>query len=133
MGTLASLAPILGFLAGTIIARLTKSELEPGKKYFVLLQHALIAVIAGVLSWQSPISALVIGLLLFAVLWKTQFPHSLELTPLLAVPAVLSQNAIIPIFLYFIPTGTLHYKEYRKMILVSIVYALIVIIASVSF
>ncbi len=133
MGTLATLAPLLGLFAGAIIARLTKSELALGKKYFVLLQHTLIAVLIGVLLWQSPIYAVAIGILVFATLLKTKFEHPLELTPLLAVPALLVNVTHIPIFLYFIPTGTLHWKETKKLILIALVYTALVVISSLTF
>ena len=130
MGTLAALDPLLGLLAGALVARLAKNELKQGKYYFILLQHALLASIAGVLLWQSKIAALAIGLLLFIIFWKTKFANPLELTPLLAVPAALAQSTHSPIFLYFIPTGTLHWKETAKLTGIALVYAVIVVISS---
>jgi len=137
MGTLAviaPLAPILGLLAGIISAFLAKSELKPGKYYFQLMQHAMIGVIAGSLAWQfGQITAIPIGMLVFLVLWKTKFTHPVELIPILAVPATLSSIAQIPIFLYLIPTGTLHNTELKELTVVSVVYAVLVTIASLPF
>ena len=134
MGTLAAITPILGLLAGIISAKLAKSELKPGKYYFQLMQHAMIGAIAGSLLWQfGKITAIAIGLLVFLVLWKTKFTHPVELIPILAVPATLSNIAQIPIFLYLIPTGTLHNKELKELTVVSVIYAVLVTITSLPF
>ena len=52
MGTLAQIAPILGLLAGLIIAKLVPYELKQGKKYFRLLQHGLFIAIIATAIWQ---------------------------------------------------------------------------------
>jgi len=129
MGTLAALSPLLGLLAGVIVARLAKYELKQGKPYFILLQHALLAGIAGALLWQFRTAAIVIAVGLFLILWKKKFTHPLELTPCLAVPAMIVQ---VPIFLYLIPTGTLHWKETKNLVAVALVYAVIGIFSTLT-
>ena len=52
MGTLAHLAPVLGLLAGLIVAKLAKSELKQGEKYFQFMQHILFVAIIGIAVWQ---------------------------------------------------------------------------------
>jgi len=52
MGTLAHLAPILGLLAGLIIAKLVPYELKQGERYFLLLQNALLVLVIGMAVWQ---------------------------------------------------------------------------------
>ncbi len=52
MGTLAHIAPVLGLLAGIITARLAKSELKQGEKYFKILQYALGIAVIGTVVWQ---------------------------------------------------------------------------------
>ena len=134
MGTLAALVPILGLWAGTIVAKFTKSELKLGKKYFVLLQHVLVASIFGTIIWQIDKNwAIIIGVVVFAAMWKTKFEHLLELSPILAVPAVLAEQTQIPILLYFIPTGTLNLKENKRIIFVSAAYIILVLTSSLTF
>jgi hypothetical protein len=53
MGTLANIAPILGLLAGLIIAKLVPYELKQGKKYFIPLQYALLIAVIGMTIWQK--------------------------------------------------------------------------------
>lgn len=52
MGTLAQLAPVLGILAGYIVAKLTPYEFKQGQKYFRFLMYALLAVVIGTAAWQ---------------------------------------------------------------------------------
>lgn len=52
MGTLAHLAPVIGLLAGFIIAKLTPYEFKQGQKYFKILMYALALVVIGTAVWQ---------------------------------------------------------------------------------
>ncbi len=52
MGTLAHITPVLGLLAGIIIAKLVPYELKQGEKYFRTLQYALAAAVIGTAVWQ---------------------------------------------------------------------------------
>ena len=52
MGTLAQLAPVIGLLAGCIVAKLTLYEFKQGEKYFKFLMYALLAAVIGVAVWQ---------------------------------------------------------------------------------
>lgn len=126
MGTLAAIAPILGLFAGIITAKLAKSELQQGKKYFILLQNILLAVIIAIMTLNfGKTWAVLSAVATFIILWK--FSHQLYLTPLLAVVAAKMPATQIPIFLYCIPTGTLS-KDMKKIVLVAIAYALIAVL-----
>lgn len=124
MGTLATIIPVLGILAGQIIALLAKTEIKPGKKYFKILQHALLALILGALFWNVKTIAIISAIILFVVLKITKFKHPIGLTALLAIPAIINPLTQIPIFLYYIPTGTLNTKS--KTIAAGIIYLLII-------
>ena len=91
MGTLAQLAPILGILAGCIVAKLTPYEFKQGEKYFRRLMNALVIAIIGVAVWQYT------------------HGHDIQLE--------------VPIFLFFIPFGTLYNKRYLLLGSAAVVYA----------
>ena len=127
MGTLAALAPLLGLLCGIILARIAKSELKEGHRYFILSQHVLLAgILTAVLWYYAPLPAIGVGALLWLVLWKTEFSHPLQLMPLLFAPAVVQP---VPVFLYFIPTGTLLRKQ--NLWPYVIMYAVLAIISTI--
>jgi len=126
MGTLEALTPLLGLLAGIIVAALAPSELKDGKPYFILLQHLTLASILVALLWEAPVFAFLAGAALFFTLWKKHFPHPLTLMPALAAPAAMNSTALIPLFLYFIPTGTLH--KTKELILLTGTYAALAIL-----
>ena len=50
---LAALIAFTGIIAGVFLAFFTKEEMKPGKRYFELLQKALLAVIAAVFLYYS--------------------------------------------------------------------------------
>ncbi len=128
MGTLAAIAPIIGLFAGMITARLAKSELKQGKKYFILLQNILLATIIAIMTLNFGIIwAVASAVIAFLILWK--FSYQLYLTPLLAVAAAKMPATQIPIFLYCIPTGTLN-KDIKKILLVAVAYSIIAVLAS---
>ncbi len=131
MGTLAALIPITGILAGIIAAHLAKNEIKPGQKYFQLLQHAMLGVILSVMLWKIPILAIISGIILFVLLYATNFKHPIGAMTLLAIPAILKPATQIPIFLYYVPTGTLNEKS--KNIIAVIVYAIIILIYHLFF
>jgi len=125
MGTLIALTPLIGILIGLITARLAKSELKDGKKYFILLQHIALSGIAVVLMWQyNMMYAGIAGILLFSILWKVKFEHPIALTPLLALAA---NYATVPILLYFIPTATLN-RNMKKLVGIIAAYAIIIVL-----
>lgn len=126
MGTLAAIAPILGLLAGTIAAKLAKSELKQGQKYFILLQNIILSIIIAIITLNFGIIwAVLSAVAAFIILWK--FSYQLYLTPLLAISAAKIPETQAPIFLYCIPTGTLN-KDIKKILLVAIAYALIAVL-----
>lgn len=128
MGTLAALAPILGLFAGTITARLAKSEARQGQKYFILLQNTIFSVIIAIITLNFGITwAILSAILAFIILWK--FSCQLYLMPLLAIAAAKIPATQIPIFLYCIPTGTLS-KDIKKTLFAAIAYFIIAVLAS---
>jgi len=129
METINAILPILGLLAGTIIAYLTKEELKSGYKYFVLLQHLLLAITIAMIA-QKIIYAIPIAIGLFLIQYFIKYKHPTITIPLLAIIAQI-QTTQIPIFLYLIPTGTLHYKEHKKMILIMVCYVIISIVFNI--
>lgn len=56
---LAAIVSFSGLIAGAILAFFTKEELKPGKKYFELLQKALLAAIAAVFVYYLGLHLLV--------------------------------------------------------------------------
>jgi hypothetical protein len=96
MGTLEHFAPVLGLLAGVIIAKLTPYEFKQGKKYFKILQYALLVAVIGTAAWQKI--------------------NSQEI------------NLHIPIFLFFIPVGTLHHKNYKIIAGIAAIYIIITLL-----
>ncbi|MBW2969584.1 hypothetical protein KY319_00470 [Candidatus Woesearchaeota archaeon] len=124
MGTLATIMPVLGLMAGQILGWLAKTEIKPGKKYFRILQHALLAIIIGALFWNVKTIAIISAIVLFIVLKITEFKHPIGLTALLAIPVIINPITQIPVFLYYIPTGTLNTKS--KTIAAGIVYLIII-------
>ena len=125
MGTLATIMPILGLIAGGIASWLAQSEIKSGQKYFLLLQPALLGLILAALLWKVPIMAIIAGVILFVVLYATNFKHPIGLTTLLAIPAIFAPITQIPIFLYLVPTGTRN--KIMNNIIAIIVYVLIVV------
>ena len=117
------LIPVLGLFAGAIIAKLAHEELKDGHPYFVLSQHVLLASIIGIMIWNIP--GIIVSVLFFLALWKMRFNHPLRLMPVFAVPAMFNPISQIPIFLYFIPTATLHHNKPKKLFVTAIAYILI--------
>ncbi len=79
MGTLAHLAPILGLLAGVIIAKLVPYELKQGEKYFKILQYVLGIAVIGIAVWQKIKMQTInvdIPLFLFLIVVGTRYHHS---------------------------------------------------------
>ncbi len=131
MGALASLLPVLGLVAGLIIARFTKSEIKTGRKHLELLQKALLATIAGTMLWNFGIFiSAPWGIVIFLLILRHNIP--LELIPFLAIPSVLAEQTQIPIFLYFLTTASLYHKE-RKVLVFGGLYAIIALLSTVKF
>ena len=94
MGTLATLAPVLGLLAGVIVAKLVPYELKQGQKYFKILQHTLLIVIIGTAVWQrinaQPINIEVLVFLFFIPIGTLQHKNYLLLSGIAAAYIVIS-------------------------------------------
>ncbi len=65
---LTSVAAYSGIIAGFIIAKLTKEELKPGRKYFSMLMSMLLALITGLALTYYNLSILVTLILSIAVM-----------------------------------------------------------------
>ena len=125
METISTILPIIGLFTGTIIAYLTKEELKSGKKYFITLQHLILSLIIAIL---FPLKyALLTTIILLLLQYLISYKHPLITIPILAIFTQIPKTQI-PIFLYLIPTGTLHYKEHKRLTIIGIAYVLISII-----
>ncbi len=130
MGALAAAFPVIGIIAGIIIAKLTPYEQKQGKKHFILLQHLTLACIISIILLRfGNIVGIISGIAAFLILWKTDFPHFTWMTPILAIPSALVINTQIPIFLYFIPTGTMS-RNIKKTLLAAVAYVIIAVMAA---
>ena len=120
--SLISLISFSGLLIGMLLAFTAKEELEPGKKYFLLLQKlTLLLVLIFLLNFFNinlylRITTYVLFILLMAINIKSQIIY-----PALAVVFFLSLKDInlfitnsILIFLYGFPTGSLFAKKLIK-------------------
>ncbi len=123
MGTLISLIPLLGIPAGLIIAYFSPKEHKQDRHYYLWLQRILLGTIVGATAWHYDPWLSVIGVLpLF-------FTAPLWIIPLLGIPSALATESHIPIFLYFLPTATLHKKEWRQLLLMAALYTAITIVS----
>jgi hypothetical protein len=131
MGPLANALAVLGLLAGFIVAKLAKPELKPGQKYFIILRHALISAILGIILWKYNHYAAGLAILFFIILWKFSFEH--QPVPMAVLLGILSTyfNLSILIFLYFIPTGTLIHNDWKKLLATGAVYLIAFAIATI--
>jgi len=124
MGTLAALAPILGLVSGHFIARLTPDEWRAGQSYFLLAQHALLALVVSMLGptllWQASLAALLLGFFFYL-----SFAHPFQLVPFLGILSAYVPAAHIPLFLYFLVIGG-HYSI-KHLSITSALYALVAI------
>lgn len=107
-----ALAPVIGF----ILARFTKEELAPGKKYFVFAQHAffILAAFVSVLAHKWTIAYVIAGLVaIFAYLIVKQLRTPLIAEALLGIAFALTAEQPLFFlfgtlaFLYGLPAGTL--------------------------
>ena len=117
MGTLAQLLAVLGLLAGYLSARFAHYEMKDGKKYFVLLQHALLATLIGMITWAyRPSIAIIVGIVFFLFLWKFSMVHQLKPTAFCLGLLTGFYSTELVTFLYFIPSATLNYKDKKNLL-----------------
>lgn len=107
-----TLAPLIGHITG----KLTIEELKQGKKYFIILQHALFLAIATVFLYAHKTALLpaAIGLTtVFAYLEFDKFKNQLLIAALQAIAFALTSQTThsfllnTTLFLHGLPTGTL--------------------------
>ncbi|MBS3098062.1 hypothetical protein J4209_04685 [Candidatus Woesearchaeota archaeon] len=115
------LASILSFSAlflGFSLALAAKEELKPGKKYFVLSQNIILALILVFLLYFKKVSLILSIIIVIAVLlslfYFDKIKNKYTIYPLLGIIFYLSSKNInlfviesALIFLYGLPTGTL--------------------------
>lgn len=113
---LASLIVSLGLFCGVILGYIAKEEMKPGKKYFILLQHAIIAVMLVLmvyLRFEGDIVFLFVAGLFF-IFYKTKFKKQI-MPEIYVLFALIFANAKAESFLilaslmllYGLPTGSL--------------------------
>jgi hypothetical protein len=120
--SLISLISFSGLLVGMLLAFTAKEELDPGKKYFILLQKLILLLILIFLlnffniNLYLRIIIYILFIFLITINIKSQIIY-----PILAVVFFLSSNDInlfitnsILIFLYGFPTGSLFAKKLIK-------------------
>jgi len=132
VGTIMPVIIALSFIFGLLIARWAKEELKPGKPYFLIAQHILLAVVLGVIVWNlHKIAAVCSAIILFVILYAYKFKHPAVVGfPLGA--ALLSRNAIPAIFIYGLVSGTVFKirKKPQQAILEAILFAVIGFLAT---
>jgi len=120
--SLISLISFSGLLVGMLLAFTAKEELEPGKKYFLLLQKlTLLLILIFLLNFFNINLYLRITIYILFICLMTINIKSQVIYPLLAVVFFLSLkdmnlfiiNSIL-IFLYGFPTGSLFAKKLIK-------------------
>jgi len=120
--SLISILSFSGLLVGMLLAFTAKEELEPGKKYFILLQKlTLLLILIFLLNFfDVNIYSRIIMYILFIVLMTFNI-KSQVIYPLLAAVFFLSSKDInlfitnsILIFFYGFPTGSLFAKKLIK-------------------
>ena len=131
MGTLTGiLTPAIiasSFIFGLLVARWAKEELKPGKPYFLIAQHIILAVVLGVIVWHlHRIAAVCSAIILFVILYAYKFKHP-AITGFPLGAALLSRNAIPAIFIYGLVSGTVFMirKKPRQAILEAILFTVI--------
>ena len=120
--SLISLISFLGLLVGMILAFTAKEELEPGKKYFQLLQKlTLLLIVIFLLNFFNINIYLRIIIYILFIFLMTLNIKSQIIYPVLGVVFFLSLRDInlfttnsILIFLYGFPTGSLFAKKLIK-------------------
>ena len=135
-----SLIVYFGLILGGITAYMARDELKQGKKYFILMQNFILALIAAFLLYFFSISIyfmIVASLIVFFALflieksWKSYFIY-----PLLAVIFYLSSKSLnlfmlesTLIFLYGFPTAALFVKKKKDILICSLRHISFIIIS----
>ncbi len=126
---LVSAISFLGLAFGIIIAFIAKDELKQGKKYFITLQNAIVALSVGVLAYFYKIDlyfVVILTLLIFFVLFYIEnVKKSYVIYPLLAFIFYISSGITsffvvesVLIFLYGFPTAALLVRKRKDIIYV---------------
>lgn len=126
---LIALVPVLGILAGYIISRHTKKEIEDGRKYLNLLGHLVLAyVVFAILNHQRMSWAVVGAILVFLVFFLMKIEHGYQVMPLFAADAVLDPPSAVPLLAYNMIASSLDHKRKKKLTLAAGLYVLIAVV-----
>jgi len=124
---LVSLISAFGLAVGLIAGRIAEEELKPGKKYFVLAQNFILALILFVLLFFYKIDAIIsivlAAVFLFLLIKLKELKNNYLIYALLGGVFFISsknesfiyQSSLI--FLYGFPTAALAYKKKHKALL----------------
>ena len=108
----------IGLLIGAFIARNTKEELKPGKKYFILLERIVLFVLVLFTLYNVSFGfgtavAFLVGLLFFYKLSKSYFYLGLVMLLASFVSVNYLASVTILIFIFGLPHGSLFYPGKR--------------------
>ncbi len=124
---LSAIVVFLGFVIGLVIRHYTKEELEPGKKYFSLLQRLLVLVIVSFFLYSLHVKVYAITVALFIVSTVMyQFPIKLPIyysvfgAIFFFSPEKLMISAFI--FLFGLPSASLIGKDVKKQFKLSLLF-----------
>ena len=123
---LISIIAFLGSIAGVILARIAKEEIEPGKKYLNILQRVLLFILFMGFLYNIKLSiysvlAFAIGFIVSALIKYKYFYLGIASTLSLIAYSQLTIFVNSIIFLYGLPYGSL-LKNNKKIIINAILY-----------
>ena len=123
---LISIIAFLGSVAGIILARIAKEEIEPGKKYLNILQRVLLFILFIGFLYNTKLSiysvlAFAIGFIVSTLIKYKYFYLGIASTLSLIAHSQLTIFVNSIIFLYGLPYGSL-LKDNKKIIINAILY-----------
>ena len=122
-----SLLSFIGILIGILIARYTKEELIPGKKYFLVIERiCLILISLIIIYYYKPSWTIFLGLIAGYFIEINYLCFGLIL--------VLTENLLVSliIFIYGLPYGTMLKKEKTKKVLKDLLLFIIPILLLIN-
>jgi len=127
----------IGLLAGVIVSSFTKEELKPGRKYFLLLEKALLLAIGFLLIFYSEtFSVLIVFGFFFGLLVRKYYLYFGLALPLASETFLVLLGSLV--FMFGLPHGTLlaerlKLKQVKKEILISAALFIIGLLVSYFF
>ena len=143
--SLAAIISYLGLSIGLILAIIAKEELKAGKKYFILLQKAILLLIFIFLIYFlkfNLINLIIVLLFIFIYLikyyWNKRINESFYIYLILSIIFYISSKSLnlfiiesSLIFLYGLPTGTLLTTKNKKESIINILKNMLFIILAI--